>query len=240
MWVSLRAMIKKKAPFRSTDATEWRSLLREGAAIINVSLTDEQIDCFGLYLRELQEWNEHINLTAIKSLKDIIVKHFLDSLTVLEYLPCAGRLADLGSGGGFPGIPIKVVRPSFEVTLVESVRKKVSFLRHVIRVLNLQGIEVYHGRAEALPSTGGFDCIVSRAFADLGKFFTIGAPLVKNGGTLVAMKGKNIDAETKKAELAAIKNSLLLVQMKNFSLPFHGGVRSILVFQKNVSRETII
>src|SRR4030042_3167940 len=128
--------------------TENKDLLVEGAKIFGIYLGGKTIEAFELYLKELLKWNQKINLTAIRAGKGIVLKHFLDSLSVYPYLPEHSFILDIGSGAGFPGIPLKIIQPSFEITLIDSVRKTVDFQRHIIRMLGLKGTEAIHGRAE--------------------------------------------------------------------------------------------
>ena len=119
---------------------ENRNLLVEGVKAFGIDLDEKKVGAFDLYLRELLKWNQKINLTAIRSEKGIVVKHFLDSLSAYPYLSKPSSLLDIGSGAGFPGIPLKMVEPFLEVTLIDSVRKKVDFQKHIIRTLGLKGI----------------------------------------------------------------------------------------------------
>jgi 16S rRNA (guanine527-N7)-methyltransferase len=138
--------------------TENRNLLVGGAKAFGIDLVEKSVEAFDLYLRELLKWNEKMNLTAIRSEKGIILKHFLDSLSVFPHLPKISSLLDIGSGAGFPGIPLKMIQPPLEITLIDSVRKKVDFQNHVIRTLGLKGIEAIHGRVqdrEILEGLGG-------------------------------------------------------------------------------------
>jgi len=218
---------------------EWYSLLKKGAENISVSLSDEQIALFTLYWRELQEWNRYTNITAVSGLRDTIIKHFLDSLSVVENLPVSGCLADIGSGGGFPGIPIKIVRPALNVVLIEAARKKANFLQQAVRALGLQGIKVYYGRAESLYLREKFDCIISRAFSSIEAFLRISTPLLAQEGIIIAMKGKTVARELLEAEQEIKKGQLTIAGERHFHLPFQGGERTIVVFGRNVSRETL-
>jgi 16S rRNA (guanine527-N7)-methyltransferase len=172
---------------------ESSNLLQDGAASLGIFLTQDQMKAFDLYLIEINTWKIHINLIRRENNRDIILKDFLDSMTILKYLPPGASLADLGSGAGFPGIPVKIVRADIKVFLLESRQKKVFFLKNMIRVLGLTGIEV---RREGRPdgperdSRGEFDFVVSRAFGSLQRLSSIGGPLLKRGGILLAMKGK--------------------------------------------------
>jgi 16S rRNA (guanine527-N7)-methyltransferase len=211
---------------------DWKVKLQDGALFLNIHLPEKSIALLEMYLRELVAWNARSNITAIKMPDDIMVKHFLDSLTILAHLPERGHVADVGSGGGFPGIPIKIVRPAIRLTLIEAARKKANFLRHIIRSLKLEGVEVWTDRVEHITEGKQFDCIISRAFADLKKYLQIVAPLVKEQGIVVAMKGRNIANELHAAEEVLVKNGLELANKRSFLLPYNGGVRTIIVFKK--------
>ena len=211
--------------------TENKILLIEGATVIGIHLDEKAGEAFGVYLRELLKWNQKINLTALRTEKEIILKHFLDSLSVLPYLPRNATLLDIGSGAGFPGIPLKIVEPSLEISLIDSVRKKVDFQRHIIRNLDLKGIEAVHGRVqdkEILRGMAGqFDLVISRAFSDLHRFLTLSVPFLTPGGRVVAMKGKMGDEEIRR--LAEVeKGRFHLEQIFEFALPFSVLQRSIL------------
>jgi len=173
---------------------ENRTLLVEGAKSLGIPLEEREIEAFDLYLEELFKWNQKINLTAIRTERGVVSKHFLDSLSVCPYVPPASAMLDLGSGAGFPGIPLKIVQPLLGVTLIDSVRKKVDFQRHIIRKLGLKGIEAIHARAQEKAVLrhleGQFDVVLSRAFSDLRTLLILSAPFLKKGGIVVAMKGR--------------------------------------------------
>ncbi len=127
---------------------EHRRLLIEGSKSFGLFLDGKTVGDFDLYLRELLKWNQKINLTAVRTEKEVVLKHFLDSISTIPYLPESGSLLDIGSGAGFPGIPLKIVKPGLRVTLIDSVRKKVDFQRHMIRTLGLKEIEAIHARVQ--------------------------------------------------------------------------------------------
>ena len=214
---------------------ENKKLLIEGAKVFGIYLDEKPVEAFDLYLKELLKWNQKISLTAIRSEKGIILKHFLDSLSVYPYLTKPSLLLDIGSGAGFPGIPLKIVLPPLEVTLIDSVRKKVDFQRHIIRMLGLKGIEAIHGRVqdkEILKSMEGrFDIVISRAFSDLRTLLILSFPFLKKGGGVLAMKGGTGSEEIQLLS----KTEEARYQMKktvSFSLPQSSFKRSILLFEK--------
>lgn len=214
---------------------ETSNLLKDGAARIGISLTQDQMNAFNLYLKELNAWKKNMNLMRRENERDIILKDFIDSMTIVKHLPLGASLVDLGSGAGFPGIPVKIVRADIKVFLLESVQKKVFFLKNVIRVLGLTGIEV---RREKRPneqerdSWNEFDFVVSRAFGSLERLSSIGCSLLKKGGILLAMKGKK-----GKEELA---ESLPFLEDKGWKqafidqmrLPFLNHDRTLIGLQK--------
>jgi len=215
--------------------TEKRNLLVEGAKAFGIDLAEQTVEAFDLYLRELLKWNEKMNLTAIRSEKGIVLKHFLDSLSVFPLLLKISSLLDIGSGAGFPGIPLKMIQPSLEVTLIDSVRKKIDFQSHIIRTLGLKGIAAIHGRIQdrkILESLGGrFDGTIARAFSDLDTLLLLSSPFLKKGGILLAMKGEGAGEELKRLPLST-RNRYRWIKTATFSLPFSSFKRSILLFEK--------
>jgi 16S rRNA (guanine527-N7)-methyltransferase len=214
---------------------ESKDLLMEGATAFGIHLNEKDGEAFDVYLRELLKWNQKINLTAIRSEKGIVLKHFLDSLSVYPYLSKSSSLLDIGSGAGFPGIPLKMVDPFLEVTLIDSVRKKVDFQKHIIRALGLKGIQAIHGRVqdkEILQSmTERFDTVISRAFSDLQTLLLLAFPFLKKGGILLAMKG-----ELEKEEIGLCSKGeetrYRLQRTASSFLPKSSFKRSILLFEK--------
>lgn len=180
------------------------ALLEEGAEALGWQCPPPALEHFSLYLHELKRWNTRINLTGLKSDRDIIIKLFLDSLALLPFLGDASSLADLGSGAGFPGLVLKIARPELVLTLVESRGKKAAFLEYVASVLKLTDVEVAAVRlTPRLAESWGprFDVVVSRAAFPLAKFLKLAAPLLLPGGRALAMKGPHLPAE----ELAAAR-----------------------------------
>ncbi|HVP80999.1 MAG TPA: 16S rRNA (guanine(527)-N(7))-methyltransferase RsmG [Thermodesulfobacteriota bacterium] len=215
---------------------ENKDLLIEGAKTFGIDLDQEAIESFGLYLGELLKWNRKINLTAIRSEKGIVLKHFLDSLSVYPYLPQRSVILDIGSGAGFPGIPLKIIHPTVEVTLIDSVRKKVDFQRHIIRVLGLKGTKAIHGRVqdkEILRDFGGrFDIILSRAFSDLETLLALSLPFLRTEGKVVAMKGE-VDDEEMRLLTGTEGTPYRLQRTIPLTLPLSSVKRTILLFEKS-------
>jgi len=211
-------------------------ILKEGAREIGVFLNQKMIEMFLVYLKELKEWNQKVNLTSLKRDADIITKHFIDSLSLVPYLPSKATLLDLGSGAGFPGIPIKIAHPSLKVTLLEATRKKVNFQRHLVRTLGLTHIYPVQGRAEGLKSEEGFhlsfDTVTSRAFSRLEKFLMLGAPFVKKGGYLIVMKGRHAEEELKNNQDVVEDLSLEINRTVELLLPVNKEKRCLIFIKK--------
>ncbi len=215
------------------------SPLWEGAAELGVVLTPGQRGQFVRYASELSLWNAKMNLVSLKSPLDLPVRHFLDSLTPLACLgEGAATLIDLGSSAGFPGLPLKIVRPDLEVCLLEASRRRSSFLREVIRMLGLDGIRVLTRRAEMragdTPGTGRYDVVISRATWKLPELIERGAPYLKAVGRLIAMKGVGIDGELAAAAPAAVRLGLGTPDIRRVRLPVVGEGRALVVYQKSL------
>ncbi len=215
--------------------SENKQLLIEGSKVFGIHLDVKMVEAFDLYLKELLKWNQKINLTAIRTEKGIVLKHFLDSLSAFPYLSKTASLLDIGSGAGFPGIPLRIVRPSLKITLIDSVRKKIDFQRHIIRMLGLKDTEAIHGRIqdkEILQSmTGRFDAVISRAFSDLQTLRLLAFPFLKKGGILLAMKGELDEKEI--GHLSKREDTQYRLQgTVSFFLPKSSFKRSILLFEK--------
>lgn len=214
-------------------------LLRDGAAEFGLQLGSAELGKFSRFADELVKWNRKINLTAITGGEEIVVKHFLDSLSVAAKVGLAGRVLDIGSGAGFPGIPLQIVRPDLNIVSVDAVEKKVMFQRHVARTLGLANFRAIHTRGETLPGEYGayFDIIISRAFTDLARFVKMVRPLLADGGTVIAMKGGEGRGEVEQyaAELAGL--GLKADTVHEFSLPVSGDRRTIIEIRKEYPRQ---
>ncbi len=175
--------------------------LGEAARAFGLELSPAQLNAFEIYWRELQEWNSRVNLTSIVDRDQVIVKHFLDSLSVAPLLPpeLPISLVDIGSGAGFPGLALKIVHPRLRVTLVDATRKKVEFLQHMISQLGLQDISALQARVEDLAQNPRhrewYDRAVARAVADLSVLLEYTLPLVQVGGVFIAQKGSQVEEE---------------------------------------------
>src|SRR6266498_1757215 len=213
-------------------------LIRDAATLFNVHITRRQATLFLSYEKELLEWNSKFNLTAIRDSESIRTKHFLDSLScslAWKGTP-PNRLIDVGTGAGFPGIPLKILYPNMKLTLVESVGKKAMFCHHIVRVLGLEGVDVIRSRAEDLGQKKehreSYDWAVARAVASLNILCEYLLPLVKVGGMMLAQKGEGGPAEAQSAETAMKLLGGKLKQLIPVHLPGVADDRYIVVVNK--------
>lgn len=219
----------------------FRSALTEGARELGIALEEAQIAAFEKYKDLLLEWNEKVNLTAIVDEQQVAVKHFLDSLTILGKVDVKAHVSmlDVGTGAGFPGIPIKVCCPWINVVLLDSLNKRVVFLEEVINRLGLTGISAVHGRAEEKGRDKGlrekFDLVVARAVANLTVLTEYCLPFVKPGGLFVGYKGPEVEAEIEGSGKAIEVLGGKLVDIYKVKLPFSGGDRSLVLIRKERS-----
>ena len=187
---------------------EFKKVFMEYVKKIDIDINEEQINKFYDYMNLLIEWNKKINLTAITDYNEIILKHFVDSLTINKCIKENNYVVDVGTGAGFPGIPLKIIRDDIKIVLVDSLNKRINFLNEVIKELNLKNIETVHARAEEFGRNKKyrqkFDIATSRAVANLSTLSEYMIPLVKINGRCICMKGKEIKEELKDS-LNAIK-----------------------------------
>lgn len=177
---------------------ELKKLLMMGAKHYGKDISEQNTSQFEIYMNLLKEWNQKINLTAIEEDREIIIKHFIDSLSILPYIPAQKmRLIDVGTGAGFPGIPLKIANPDIDVTLLDSLEKRIKFLNEIITATNISGIKAVHGRAEDMGVNPvyreKFDIAVARAVASLPVLVEYCLPFVKINGLFIAMKGNNTE-----------------------------------------------
>ncbi len=186
-------------------------LLIAGAKDLGISLNADHLRAFRKYAEALVAWNQRFNLTAITDDVGIQIRHLLDSLSCLLALESQGRLnqarvIDVGTGAGFPGLPLKILRPNIRLTLLESTAKKVRFLEHIVDLLSLENVTMLHGRAEELgrwvDHRESYDWALARAVAEMSVLAEYLVPLVKVGGHVLAQKGENAPAEVQRAEFA--------------------------------------
>lgn len=213
----------------------FKNELIKKASKLEKNLSEKQVQQFFNYMNLLIEWNEKINLTAIIEPKEIILKHFIDSLTILNEIGENDVVADIGTGAGFPGIPIKIAKPNTEMILVDSLNKRIKFLEEVIKENNLNKIRAIHSRAEEIGHNkdyrGVCDVVTSRAVAKLNVLVEYMLPLVKVGGKCICLKGPNVDDEIKEAENAINILGGKIETVKNITLPESDNKRTIIVIK---------
>lgn len=212
---------------------EWEKTIRTGAEFFELSLTNRQIHQFYHHAEILLRWNRKTNLTAIRDPREMAVKHFVDSFGPVRHVMPMTRVLDVGSGGGFPGLPLKVYCPSIDLTVVEAGRKKTSFLQHVIRELRLGDVSVIHERVETLVRQNPaphFDTIVCRAFSDLSSIVKNLSPLLAPQGKIVAWKGRMPDREIRDV-LPLLKDDkrALILSTRSYKLPIFNAERTLVI-----------
>lgn len=208
--------------------------LKKGANELGIAISAQQLETFTIYAKELCKWNSRINLTTIIAPEEIAIKHFLDSLALARYIEIDGLWLDVGSGGGFPGIPLKIMFPETGFVSVDSVEKKINFQRHIARTLALTGFTALHSRVEQLVPeyTAKFTRIVSRAFADLPGFVKYALPLLAEDGVIVAMKGREGRKEAVAATDALKRCGAVVTAVHEFELPLLKDTRSLIVLSR--------
>ena len=215
---------------------EFNKKIQEYSKEIGIVLDEEQMNQFYMYMKLLLEWNEKINLTAITEPEEIILKHFIDSMTIAKNIEKNAKLIDVGTGAGFPGIPLKIIRQDIEVTLLDSLNKRILFLEVVIKQLGLTNIKASHSRVEEFGKNKNyresFDCATSRAVANLTTLVEYLIPLVKIQGICISMKGPNIEEEIQGSKKAISVLGGNIEEVKNFQLPKSDIDRNIVVIRK--------
>lgn len=203
---------------------------------IGLEFTEEQLDKFFKYMNLLLEWNEKINLTAITEPEEVILKHFIDSLTISKYIEKDKTLADVGTGAGFPGIALKIYRNDLKITLVDSLNKRINFLNEVIKELDLKEIETVHSRIEDFGKNKEyrekFDYTTARAVANLSVLSEYLIPIAKINGQCICMKGSNIEEELNNSKNAIKILGGKIQKVKEFNLPKSDITRNVIIIKK--------
>lgn len=216
-----------------------KSLLKEKAAEYSVELNDEALDRFDTYARLLVEWNEKINLTAITDPDEIVIKHFVDSITVFNAIdiPQGSKVIDVGTGAGFPGVAMLITRPDLKITLMDSTNKKLNVIRDILENIGLEA-EVIHKRAEEAGQDKAFresyDFATARAVSNLRDLSELCLPMVKVGGTFISMKSAKADEEIEEGKKAIAILGGKIEAKKTFDLD-EAGERTIILIKKSSS-----
>lgn len=212
-------------------------LLRIEARHFGIRLSDHQMSQFRIYLDELWDWNRHINLIGVDSRTRVAMELFLDSLIPVPYIPLKGMMLDVGSGAGFPGLPLKICLPGYDLHIVEPNARKAGFLKQVIRLLELEGIQVFHGRIEECGpdlSQTGYDVVTAKALAPFNRTISLCASFVGTGGLFVGYLGSGSDQALKDAEMVIDEHGMSLFRKVPYQIPGKESMRWIFLMRKEV------
>ena len=209
---------------------DFNTLLEE----INITLSQRQLEQFEIYYEFLVEYNNYVNLTAITEKEDVYIKHFYDSILVGKVFDLSNieTICDVGSGAGFPSIPLKIVYPNLQVTIVDGLDKRITFLKKLVEKLGLDNVNLVHGRAEeyAKEYRESFDIVTARAVARANILNELCIPLVKVGGYFISMKGKNADEEINEGNSLAILKGKI-VKKNEYYLPKEDSKRVLILIE---------
>lgn len=203
-----------------------------------IELSNRQMEQFSIYFETLVDWNEKVNLTAITDQSGVYLKHFYDSITASFYYDFSEELqiCDIGAGAGFPSIPLKICFPHLQITIVDSLNKRITFLNHLASQLELSHVSFYHDRAETFGRNSqfrnSFDVVMARAVAKTSVLSELCLPVCKTGGTFIAMKGPNAQTELNDAENAIHRLGAEVKAVHTFDLPEDNGERNIVLIEK--------
>ncbi len=224
-------------------AEAWRRSIREGASAWGLVLEEHSLELFARHAAEMLRWNAVTNLTTITEPGAVARDHFLDSLAAARWIPPRARLLDVGSGAGFPGVPLHIALPGLETVLLEAARKKVSFLRHLLRTLGLSGIRAEQERLERFAAReenrGAFDVVICRALTGLERFVPAAHGLVGAGGRLIALKGSGAELEIARLQQVLVKiagKESWRAERHSYRLPGMRAERAVCVVTRSVPR----
>ncbi len=222
---------------------QWGALIIEGAKAFGLVLDQRQVSSLAAHASELIKWNKKFNLTTITDPRDMALKHYLDSIAPAKKIASFSTLLDIGSGGGFPGIPLKIICPTLKLTLIDGSRKKINFLKHILRSLDFNDVEALQARAEHLVGNhdfvSAFDVITGRALSSLDAFVKMALPLLADEGLIIAWRGK-----VEQSEIDALQSDVLekmntdrydrrsySLDLETYKLPIIEAKRSLLTIR---------
>ncbi|MEO0072290.1 MAG: 16S rRNA (guanine(527)-N(7))-methyltransferase RsmG [candidate division WOR-3 bacterium] len=210
---------------------DYYKILKDWCQTLGLKITDEEINKFRAYAQLICNWNTKINLISRKDVDRIVSYHFIDSVSSVGLISYGAQVADLGSGAGLPGIPVKIVRPDINLTLIESIKKKARFLEETIKLLNLSNTQVLAARAEMI-SNGLFDTMLVRLVGKIKDILKIVSPLLKVKGLVIFYKSQQVNSEIKAAQRVALKKHFVLSQVNEVILPCTHIIREFVVYTK--------
>jgi 16S rRNA (guanine527-N7)-methyltransferase len=223
----------------SSASKRWRSLIASGAAELGIAVTDSQIESLARHAQELIKWNKKMNLTRITDPVEMAIKHYVDSLACVPYMPAGAHILDIGTGGGFPGVPVAVAARPASLLMIDSVGKKIRFLQHALRLMGLENVEARHIRAQELNQQAGygefFDRVICRALTGLDQIMELAFPLLKPGGVVVALKGRVARTEQewrRLSEKGGASSGGETIRMVTYRLPVLNEPRSMVLIKK--------
>lgn len=215
-----------------------KELLKKGITEFNIDVDEKMIDDFSIYREILVEWNQKMNLTGIEDEKEVFIKHFLDSVSIFKngYIKDNMKVIDVGTGAGFPGLPMKIAKRSLDVTLLDSLNKRINFLQEVCKKIYIDDVEFIHGRAEDFGQDENYreqyDIATARAVAGLPVLMEFCVPFVKVGGYFICLKGPNVDLELEESKKAMETLGVKFIEKIDIKLPEIELNHNILVFEK--------
>ena len=213
-----------------------RDLLAKQLKLMGIAVPEEAYAPLLWFLEELGRWNRRINLTAITDPEEGVEKHLVDSLTLLPLLRGDETVLDVGSGGGFPGLPLKIVYPQLKICSIDAIRKKIEFQQHVVRKLALKGFDPIHGRIEERVKdnewAGAFEIVTARAFASLVDLVRLALPALAPGGRILAMKGSGGERELKEALPDLSEMGVICTEVRRLILPISGAGRTLFTLER--------
>lgn len=215
-----------------------KELLKKGITDFNIDVDEKMIDDFSIYREILVEWNQKMNLTGIEDEKEVFIKHFLDSVSIFKngYIKDNMKVIDVGTGAGFPGLPMKIAKRSLDVTLLDSLNKRINFLQEVCKKIYIDDVEFIHGRAEDFGQDENYreqyDIATARAVAGLPVLMEFCVPFVKVGGYFICLKGPNADLELEESKKAMETLGVKFIEKIDIKLPEIELNHNILVFEK--------
>ncbi|TAH64157.1 MAG: 16S rRNA (guanine(527)-N(7))-methyltransferase RsmG [Gottschalkiaceae bacterium] len=221
-----------------------KEVIYQGLKELGIEVSMPVIDKLLIFKDIMLEWNEKINLTSITDERDIYVKHFLDSATCLStgYIKSGMRVIDVGTGAGFPGIPVKIIKNDIKITFLDSLNKRINYLKEVVQKLELDDTVLIHGRAEETGNNKShresYDVVLSRAVASMNILCEYCLPFVKVGGVFLCQKGPNVEEELKEAEKAINVLGGKLIEIRKYKLPFSDIIHNVIIIEKEVHTPT--